>query len=83
MDYRNADGSVSEMCGNGARLFARYLLDTGLEAAESFDLATRGGVRRVTVGDSGEIWVDMGPATWVRSRSRRSVGRSSRVGRCR
>ncbi|MEJ7702917.1 MAG: hypothetical protein WKF47_04335 [Geodermatophilaceae bacterium] len=32
MDYRNADGSVSEMCGNGARLFARYLLDAGLES---------------------------------------------------
>ncbi len=30
MDYRNADGSVSEMCGNGIRLFARYLVDAGL-----------------------------------------------------
>ena len=27
MDYRNADGSLSEMCGNGVRVFARYLLD--------------------------------------------------------
>ena len=27
MDYRNADGSLSEMCGNGIRVFARYLLD--------------------------------------------------------
>ena len=32
MDYRNADGSVAEMCGNGARLFARYLVDAGLGA---------------------------------------------------
>ena len=30
MDYRNSDGSVSEMCGNGIRLFARYLVDAGL-----------------------------------------------------
>ena len=30
MDYRNADGSLSEMCGNGIRLFARYLVDEGL-----------------------------------------------------
>ena len=30
MDYRNADGSVAEMCGNGARVFARFLADQGL-----------------------------------------------------
>lgn len=62
MDYRNADGSLSEMCGNGARLFARYLLDTGLETSTGFALATRGGVRRITVSPSGEVAVDMGPA---------------------
>jgi len=62
MDYRNADGSVSEMCGNGARLFARFLLDAGLESATEFDLATRGGVHRVSLTPSGEISVDMGPA---------------------
>src|SRR2546423_8675237 len=33
MDYRNADGSVAEMCGNGVRVFARYLTDTGLVGA--------------------------------------------------
>src|SRR5580765_7589073 len=32
MDYRNADGSIAEMCGNGIRVFARYLVDAGLEA---------------------------------------------------
>ena len=30
MDYRNADGSVAEMCGNGIRVFARYLVSAGL-----------------------------------------------------
>ena len=30
MDYRNADGSLSEMCGNGIRVFARHLVDEGL-----------------------------------------------------
>ena len=30
MDYRNADGSIAEMCGNGVRVFARYLVDSGL-----------------------------------------------------
>ena len=29
MDYRNSDGSLSEMCGNGIRLFVRYLVDAG------------------------------------------------------
>lgn len=67
MDYRNSDGSVSEMCGNGARLFARYLLDAGLEGGPEFDIATRGGPRQVRVappddrGD-GEVCIDMGPA---------------------
>lgn len=29
MDYRNGDGSVAEMCGNGVRVFARYLQHAG------------------------------------------------------
>ncbi|MEV4012050.1 diaminopimelate epimerase [Nonomuraea angiospora] len=60
MDYRNADGSVAEMCGNGMRVFARYLIDAGLEQADEFDVATRGGVRRVRVEPDGNITVDMG-----------------------
>ncbi|MEP7035394.1 MAG: diaminopimelate epimerase [Actinomycetota bacterium] len=47
MDYRNADGSTAEMCGNGARVFAAYLRREGLETADEFDIATRGGVRTV------------------------------------
>ncbi|MGW7331264.1 hypothetical protein ACWGIU_22275 [Streptomyces sp. NPDC054840] len=27
MDYRNADGSLGQMCGNGIRVLARYLVD--------------------------------------------------------
>ena len=41
MDYRNADGSLSEMCGNGARVFARYLVTAGLVADGPFRIATR------------------------------------------
>jgi diaminopimelate epimerase len=62
MDYRNADGSLAEMCGNGARLFARYLVDNGLAQPGRFAIATRGGVRAVDVGDT-EVTVDMGPCT--------------------
>ena len=60
MDYRNADGSIVEMCGNGIRVFARYLVDAGLQAPGTFPIATRGGVRTVTCGRSGDITVDMG-----------------------
>src|ERR1035441_344295 len=45
MDYRNADGSVAEMCGNGLRVFARYLLDHGMAEGAAFTVATRAGLR--------------------------------------
>ncbi|WP_084959491.1 diaminopimelate epimerase [Thermoactinospora rubra] len=60
MDYRNADGGLAEMCGNGARVFARYLVDAGLAAPGEFAVATRGGLRRVRLADSGDVTVDMG-----------------------
>lgn len=60
MDYRNADGSIAEMCGNGVRVFARYLVDAGLAAPGEWDVATRAGLRRLTLGPSGDVSVDMG-----------------------
>jgi diaminopimelate epimerase len=60
MDYRNADGSIAEMCGNGVRVFARYLLRHGLAAGPDFTVATRAGLRHVREEASGEITVDMG-----------------------
>jgi diaminopimelate epimerase len=47
MDYRNADGSAAEMCGNGTRVFAAYLRREGLETADEFAIATRGGLKQV------------------------------------
>ena len=47
MDYRNADGSAAEMCGNGTRVFAAYLRREGLETADEFAIATRGGIKIV------------------------------------
>lgn len=58
MDYRNADGSIAEMCGNGVRVFARYLVDAGLVTEPEFTIGTRAGTRAVTVGD--DITVEMG-----------------------
>jgi diaminopimelate epimerase len=60
MDYRNADGSVAEMCGNGVRVFARYLVDHYLEPPGEFGIATRAGVRRVRLSMTGDVTVDMG-----------------------
>ena len=63
MDYRNADGSIAEMCGNGARVFARYLVDAGLESPGSFTIHTRAGARTATLGVTGDVSIDMGVAT--------------------
>ncbi len=49
MDYRNADGSTAEMCGNGARVFAAYLRREGLETGTEFAIATRSGPKAVRV----------------------------------
>lgn len=46
MDYRNADGSLAQMCGNGTRVFAAWLRREGL-VGESFAIATRAGLRRI------------------------------------
>ena len=59
MDYRNADGSTAEMCGNGVRVFVRYLRAVGL-VDHSAAVATRGGVRRTWLTDEGDVIVDMG-----------------------
>jgi diaminopimelate epimerase len=67
MDYRNADGSVAEMCGNGARVFARYLVDAGLESASEFVLGTRAGPRPVEVHPDGDVTVHMGPVSLLGS----------------
>ena len=64
MDYRNADGSAAEMCGNGVRVFAHYLLSSGLETRSTFVVGSRAGARPVTVhsvdGYRGDVTVGMG-----------------------
>jgi diaminopimelate epimerase len=62
MDYRNSDGSLSEMCGNGIRVFARFLIENGLATLEPGDtlaIGTRSGVRDVQRNLSG-FQVDLG-----------------------
>lgn len=62
MDYRNADGSLAEMCGNGIRVFAHYLVRSGLatiEPGSTLPIGTRAGVRDVTRSVTG-YQVDLG-----------------------
>ena len=63
MDYRNADGSVAEMCGNGARVFARFLADHDLASGPTVAIATRSGLRETTLLPDGRVRVTMGPVT--------------------
>jgi diaminopimelate epimerase len=51
MDYRNADGSLAEMCGNGVRVYARYLVESGLAPGPRVDILTRAGLVAAEVGD--------------------------------
>jgi diaminopimelate epimerase len=63
MDYRNADGSVAEMCGNGVRVFAKYLIEQGMATGPELTIATRAGTREVRAEPDGQFTVDMGPAS--------------------
>ncbi|MEO8814825.1 MAG: diaminopimelate epimerase [Mycobacterium sp.] len=64
MDYRNADGSVAEMCGNGVRVFAHYLRSSGLESRAEFVVGSLAGPRPVIVHHAdrvrADVTVDMG-----------------------
>jgi diaminopimelate epimerase len=73
MDYRNADGTIAEMCGNGVRVFVHFLVSTGLAdlaAGAALTIGTRAGAKKVTlVGNDYEI--DMGP--WRKAFPERSA----------
>ena len=56
----NSDGGEVEQCGNGARCFARFVLDQGLTDKREIAVETASGVIRPRVEDSGQVTVDMG-----------------------
>ncbi|MCC9704961.1 diaminopimelate epimerase [Streptomyces sp. MNU76] len=77
MDYRNGDGSVAEMCGNGVRVFARYLLHAGHVTEGDLTVATRGGVKKVHIDKDGDVTVGMGRARLPEGDVTVSVGEHS------
>lgn len=85
MDYRNADGSVAEMCGNGVRVLARFAEHRGLwDGREELVVGTRAGVRRVVrvpAPDGAEPWyaVDMGAWRLPGGDAARAAGQDAEV----
>ncbi|MDX2932642.1 diaminopimelate epimerase [Streptomyces ipomoeae] len=85
MDYRNGDGSIAEMCGNGVRVFARYLQHAGHVTEGDLAVATRGGVKTVHIAKTastsgsgtGDITVGMGKARFPGGDVTVSVGERS------
>jgi diaminopimelate epimerase len=59
MDYRNSDGSLALMCGNGARVFAAYLYKENLVDSKNFEFRTRSGVVKATIHDANSVTVSM------------------------
>lgn len=72
MDYRNADGSLAEMCGNGIRCLGRFVVDRGHTAAAELAVGSRGGLRRLSLdvvdGVVRSVTVGMGPPAFARTR---------------
>lgn len=69
VDFRyrifNADGSEVEQCGNGARCFARFVLDKRLTAKKRIRVETKGGIIELDVQNDGQVCVDMGPPRFI------------------
>ena len=64
MDYRNADGSIAQMCGNGVRVFGHYLRASGLETRDEFVVGSLAGPRPVVLhtwdATNADVTVEMG-----------------------
>ncbi|MFD4414162.1 diaminopimelate epimerase [Streptomyces sp. NPDC058476] len=77
MDYRNGDGSIAEMCGNGVRVFARYLQRAGYVAEGDIAVATRGGVKSMHIAKDRDVTGAMGKALFPEGDVTVSVGEHS------
>jgi diaminopimelate epimerase len=64
----NADGSEAEQCGNGARCFAKFVVDKRLSVKSELHLQTNNGSIVTRLRDDGMVEVDMGVPTTVPER---------------
>ena len=80
MDYRNQDGSIAEMCGNGIRVMARYLVAKGHEKEGIFPINTRDGMKYLAVPATEDISVNMGGVQEVYDDVTVTVGNQSWAG---
>src|SRR5699024_4334624 len=84
MDYRNADGSIAEMCGNGVRVLAAHLQRSGHVAESRFEILTRAGVRTVEIlarpADPAGPWGVRGPRHVAMRVHERGVGETRSCG---
>ena len=80
MDYRNADGSIAQMCGNGVRVFAHYLRVSGLESRSEFVVGSLAGPRPVQLhqvnATTADVTVEMGKAAQLGTGTATVGGRS-------
>lgn len=64
VDFRyriyNADGSEVENCGNGARCFARFVIDRKLTGKRNIVVETANGIMKLYIQDNDDVRVDMG-----------------------
>ena len=69
MDFRyrifNCDGSEVEHCGNGARCFAKFVLDRELTNKRVINVETKRGQMQLNVMDDGQVAVDMGEPSFT------------------
>ena len=72
MDYRNADGSLAEMCGNGVRCLGRLVYERGHTRATELRIGTRAGTKRLSLeveeGIVRMVTVRMGAPAFERGR---------------
>lgn len=63
MDYRNADGSIAEICGNGLRVFGKYLYQENLVDSKKFWVETRAGLKQVEILADQNVRISLGTVT--------------------
>lgn len=56
----NADGGEVQQCGNGARCFARFVVEQGLTSSRQIPVETAGGLIVLTLEEDGQVTVNMG-----------------------